>query len=260
MFFKQIVTLPYPLLLQKSSREALGISLKGHIVIIDEAHNLMDTISSIHSITVSLPQLEKSHKGLDLYISKFRNKLKGCNKVYVMQLHGLLDGLKTYLEGRRGEGTVEVGDLLATKGIDQINIDELQKYIVESKLARKVEAYLDYEKRRERNLQQTIVAQENNTTPTLTHVLGFLSTLTYPSSEGQLFYGMTSLKESYLKYMLLDPAHHFKSVVEEARAVILAGGTMEPVRSAGPVSILLLTLTRWKIIKHISFLMLHQNE
>lgn len=254
------MTLPYPLLLQKSAREALGISLKGHIVIIDEAHNLMDTISNIHSVSVSLPQLEKSHKGLGLYISKFRNKLKGCNKVYVMQLHRLLDGLKTYLEGKRGEGIVEVGDLLATKGIDQVNIYKLQKYIVESKLSRKVEGYLDLETRRERKLQQPVAVQENNTTPTLTHVLSFLSTLTNPSSEGQLFYGVTGLKEPYFKYMLLDPAHHFKSVVEEARAVILAGGTMEPVRLIVPVLIPLLTFARWKIIKRTCFLMLYRSE
>lgn len=35
----ELVTLPYNLLLQKSAREALGIDLKGQIVIIDEAHS-----------------------------------------------------------------------------------------------------------------------------------------------------------------------------------------------------------------------------
>ncbi|KAG8888096.1 ATP-dependent DNA helicase chl1, partial [Tulasnella sp. 403] len=36
--FPQLVILPYNLLLQKNSREALGIDLKDHIVIVDEAH------------------------------------------------------------------------------------------------------------------------------------------------------------------------------------------------------------------------------
>ena len=34
-----------------------------------------------------------------------------------------------------------------------------------------------------------------------------------------------------LKYQLLNPAPNFMDVVEEARAVVLAGGTMSPVRT-----------------------------
>jgi chromosome transmission fidelity protein 1 len=49
----EIITLPYQLLIQKESRNALGFDLRGSIVIIDEAHNLLDTISSIHSSHVS---------------------------------------------------------------------------------------------------------------------------------------------------------------------------------------------------------------
>jgi Rad3-related DNA helicase len=37
-----------------------------------------------------------------------------------------------------------------------------------------------------------------------------------------------------LKYILLNPAERFKEVVDSARSVILAGGTMEPVRSPFP--------------------------
>lgn len=33
-----------------------------------------------------------------------------------------------------------------------------------------------------------------------------------------------------MKYQLLNPSEHFKEVVEEARSVVLAGGTMAPVR------------------------------
>ena len=35
---------------------------------------------------------------------------------------------------------------------------------------------------------------------------------------------------SVLKYLLLNPSVHFGSIVHEARAVIVAGGTMQPVR------------------------------
>jgi len=53
----QVVVAPYNILLLKESREAYGIKLEGNIVIIDEAHNLLETESSIHSAEVSLMQV-----------------------------------------------------------------------------------------------------------------------------------------------------------------------------------------------------------
>lgn len=98
----EVVTLPYPLLLQKSAREALGISLKGHVVIIDEAHNLMDAISGIHGVEVSLKQLKAARAQLGVYMQKFRNRLKGKNRVYIAQVVRVIDSLTGYLEGKLG--------------------------------------------------------------------------------------------------------------------------------------------------------------
>ena len=96
----EIVTLPYPLLLQQSAREALGLTLKGNVVIIDEAHNLMDAIAGIEGIEVSLKQLKRARTQLGVYLQKFRNRLKGNNRVYVAQVVRVIDSLAGYLEGR----------------------------------------------------------------------------------------------------------------------------------------------------------------
>lgn len=96
----EIVTLPYPLLLQKSAREALKLNLKGHVVIIDEAHNLMDAIAGIESVEVSLKQLKRARAQLGRYLQKFRNRLKGKNRVYVAQVVRVIDSLAGYLESR----------------------------------------------------------------------------------------------------------------------------------------------------------------
>ena len=45
----QVVVVPYNTLLHQSTREACQISLENAVVIIDEAHNLLETIASIHS-------------------------------------------------------------------------------------------------------------------------------------------------------------------------------------------------------------------
>lgn len=48
----QLVVLPYQMLLHAPTRQAAGIRLQGQVVVIDEAHNLIDTITNIHSMEV----------------------------------------------------------------------------------------------------------------------------------------------------------------------------------------------------------------
>ncbi|KAL9031211.1 MAG: hypothetical protein Q9196_000747 [Gyalolechia fulgens] len=224
-----LVTLPYQLLLLKSAREALGISLKGHVVIIDEAHNLVDAISSIYSIAVTQAQLHRCQSQLRIYLQKFRNKLKGKNRVYVAQTVRLIDSVSERLDnmasGRHSnEALINVSDLMSGKGVDQINLYKLVRYLNDSKLARKVDSYVDSAAKRESS------GSESRTfgTPVLTHVQGFLQTLMNPAAEGRFFFQRDESDTVALKYMLLDPTFHFKEIVDDARAVVLAGGTMSP--------------------------------
>lgn len=52
-----LIVLPYQSLLSKSSRESLGLSLKDNVVIIDEAHNLADSLISMYDAKVTLSQV-----------------------------------------------------------------------------------------------------------------------------------------------------------------------------------------------------------
>lgn len=52
-----LVVLPYQSLLSKSSRESLGLSLKNSVVIIDEAHNLADSLISMYDSKITLSQV-----------------------------------------------------------------------------------------------------------------------------------------------------------------------------------------------------------
>ncbi|KAK2594485.1 ATP-dependent DNA helicase chl1 [Conoideocrella luteorostrata] len=226
----EIITLPYPLLLQRSAREALGIKLEGSVVIIDEAHNIMDAVANVHAAELKLSELRKGRDILGVYVKRFGKKLKGVNRVNVGRVGRVIDGLSEWMESAKSfkqeHGIVDANDLTRRKGIDQINMFELIQYIQESKLAYKIESYATHVT--ESDVNET--GSSRSSTPVLHTLVSFLVALTNLSSEGRIFYQKISgsSPDIQLAYLLLSPTHAFSSIVSSARAVILAGGTMSP--------------------------------
>lgn len=93
----EIVTLPYPLLLQKSARDALGIKLDGNVVIVDEAHNIMDAVANVYSADLKLSDLRRGRQMLGVYVKRFGKKLKGENRVNVGRVGRVIDGLSEWM-------------------------------------------------------------------------------------------------------------------------------------------------------------------
>lgn len=195
----------------------------------------MDAIAGIHSVSVTLNQAQEARTQLTIYLQKFRNKLKGKNRVYVAQILRLIDSIIIYLQmkaadSKTTDGVVDTAALLTGKGLDQINVFKLNAYLQESRLARKVDGYTAYTTQSREPGQSTNGNRKpRQTVPVLTQVQSFLMALMNPSDEGRFFFSSEEASSIALKYMLLDPTFHFKDVVEDARAVVLAGGTMSPV-------------------------------
>ena len=185
----------------------------------------MDAIAGIYSVKISLKQLDKARDQLAVYLQKFRNRLKGKNRVYVAQTIRLLDSLLLYVRNlptkpdTNHEGVVKLSDLLTGKGADQINLYKLSQYLQNSKLARKVDGYTAF-------VDEQGISKEQ-TSPVLSSCQNFFEALTYPGKEGQFFW-VKDDQDVSLKYLLLDPTNHFREIVDDARSVILAGGTMSP--------------------------------
>lgn len=202
----------------------------------------MDAIANIHSVSISLEQLRQSRAQLGVYLQKFRNKLKGKNRVYITQLVRLIDSLAGFLEQKLASSTdtggqVQFTELMTGKGTDQLNLYKLTRYVQESKIARKVDGYVAYDaaesaKQSKITKQQQQPSKSGSSTPVLFQVTSFLETLTNPAPEGRFFYDRLPKDDGkadmLLRYLLLDPTEHFREIVSEARAVILAGGTMSP--------------------------------
>jgi hypothetical protein len=152
----QLVTLPYNLLLQKNAREALD--LRDQIVVIDEAHNLIDTLLGIHSTTLTSYQLSNAASQLQQYLQRFRSRLKPVHALWVRQTLGVLQGLvkvcERYVSGQTPTGKdkskakvemLDTNQLMGRLGggSDQVNLMEMVAYLKESKLARKVSGFTE---------------------------------------------------------------------------------------------------------------------
>lgn len=198
----------------------------------------MNAIAGIYSVSVTLEQVQQARLQLTVYLHKFRNKLKGKNRIYVAQTVRILDAMIGYLtaidtDTKAMNGVVDMHSIMSGNGLDRINVFKLNAYLQESRLARKVDGYTAYSK-----IQGNVVnhggakgiseMEPRHDVPVLMHMQAFLLSLTNPSAEGRFFYSKEDSPGVSLKYMLLDPTFHFKDIVEEARAVVLAGGTMSP--------------------------------
>lgn len=226
----EVLTLPYPLLLQKTAREALGVKIRDNVVIVDEAHNLTSAIADTLSISVPLSHLELAQSQLMGYCQKFKNKLKGKNRVYVAQIIRLIKSCISRLQqastSKALEQSLQGHELINGAAIDQIQPYKLIRYIKESKLIFKVEGYADIVEEQAQHEQLQKVKQKKPK-GVLAEFQSLLVALMNPASEGRFFISRDA-EELILKYTLLDPQAHFEEIVQEARAVVLAGGTMSP--------------------------------
>ena len=59
-----VIVTPYQSILSEATRSALGINLDQRIVVFDEAHNLMETITSINSIEISKITIETAKESI----------------------------------------------------------------------------------------------------------------------------------------------------------------------------------------------------
>ncbi|XP_037623879.1 ATP-dependent DNA helicase DDX11 [Sebastes umbrosus] len=273
----QLVVLPYQMLLHEATRKAAGVQLKGQVVIIDEAHNLSDTLSCIHSAELTGAQLCRVHTQLTQYGERYKKRLKAKNLMYIKQILFVIEGLVRVLGGKVGQnpqsqttqtGTemLTINNFLFKAQIDNINLFKLQRYFEKSMISRKLGGFVEKyagsgvslhtqsssnkENRRTEGLNRYLQTLQSNqsTAPVssvdqqgseaekvlsaspMMQVEGFFMALTNSNTDGRVVvHRQGTLSESSVKFLMLNPAVHFAQVLKQCRAVIVAGGTMQPV-------------------------------
>ena len=124
----QVVALPYQMLLHRQARESMNISLKGHVILLDEAHNLVDAISSMYSVTLSAVAVATSESQLAQYHARYQRRLSAVNTVGLKELALVLGALKARLAAKDGAEASPTGSEVMLRDVDflrQLRLDNV---------------------------------------------------------------------------------------------------------------------------------------
>ena len=70
----------------QEARAALGVHIRGNVLIVDEAHNLVDAVNGAHSASLTAAQLRVAEGQLNGYYQRFRSRLApGARQGFVVQ-------------------------------------------------------------------------------------------------------------------------------------------------------------------------------
>ena len=158
-----VIAMPYSYLLHAKTRSSVGLDLilKDSVVIIDEAHNIVDAINSIHCARTTVKDVQSSLAQLSQYEKRYRTRLTLENLNFVRQILLLLRALQSMLcpktdwsKGNVGktvsgkgsrpmERIMSINDFLHAAKIDDINVLRLGKYMERSKICQKLRGFAE---------------------------------------------------------------------------------------------------------------------
>lgn len=93
----EIIFIPYNTLLHKATREANEVQLKNNIIVIDEAHNLLESLAQMYSAELQYNHVHYALLLLKLYKSKFNAKFSAKNLLLINQLLFVISQLEEFM-------------------------------------------------------------------------------------------------------------------------------------------------------------------
>ncbi len=252
----EVVVLPYNTLLSPQARQSVGLSITNALIVIDEAHNIPETLRALSSCKLSMQVAEAALAQLLAYTRKYSERLAGRNLFYLGQIRKILTAMIKYLKcgssTKDGEGGLETSnnrmqrkemiaavDLMFSLKLDNINLFSILRYLKKSRLSQKLLGFVNH----------TAASTTPDTVPNAPnaqnaefmskHVSSmsifetFLEKLSGTSREGKIIIEWPSEDTSSsmsptFRFVQIHSASQLDNVVEDAHAVILAGGTLRP--------------------------------
>lgn len=249
-----VVLLPYASLTRAETREALGLRLEGAVLVVDEAHNLAEAVGSAHAAGLDLAQARSAAAQLSGYWEAYRRRLAPSTGARLQQLVRAAQALERGLEKKNGDQVfasiskplalpspsatpaspstlvLTVTDCLIWLKLEHFNLLALSAFARETHLAAKASAL--WARKNGASAGQLEGASPDSSAPQAAGLHAFLALLTALSSADEDGRAILDSSAGLLRFVLLDPGRRFSEVARQARAVVLASGTLAPL---GPV-------------------------
>ena len=152
---------------------------------------------------------------LSTYLQKYMRRLKGENVMYIKQLLAILKALTKAIPNlyETSQKVASTTAFIAAAKLPGINLLSLVRYVHQSEIMKKVHAYHDH------------ISEEKMMV--LDFLPSLLSALMSAAHASRVILEKNEEGNDIIfSYYLIHPAAEFRAIVDEARSVIFAGGTM----------------------------------
>ena len=182
-----------------------------------------------------------------LIVEDLQNLNLEKNIFYLGQIRRCLVSMKRFLKRDQEKNQMMTStELLFTLKLDNMNLFKVLKYLEKSRLSQKLLGFTNNNHLKEKESNKIHLKEQDSTiskhVSALSMIQEFLVYLTGRKNEGKILVewpsnqkeandesrSMQLASEPSFRFVLLKPATQFRSVLDEAHAVVLAGGTLRP--------------------------------
>ena len=214
--FADVLMVPHSSLVNGTTRDALGIDLTDNIVVIDEAHSILDLMNASRSVALYLSELELLLPILVEYLRKYATRLSPKNLVAVKQLQFLCKRLSVYGRDSITSGLVTIEAFMMISKVGEIDIASVLILLESNQFARKLAGF-------SRTLSEN--GSESNS---IYAVLSILLAIHTSCDSDRVFVKRTDGASVSVQFVAIDAESELAKMALMARAVLLVSGTLKP--------------------------------
>ena len=209
-----VILVPYSILVNERTRLAMGLDIDDNIVVIDEAHSILDMINSTRSVGLLLSELEMLQGVLKEYDNVCAIRLSPKNRVSFKQLQFLIRRLISFATLHAGE-VLPIDGFTTTSRIGEMDITAVLIFLEEGLFSRKLTAF------------GRTLTEYGFSSPPIYSVSAFLLAVQCASDPDRVFVKHTEGIVS-IEFTAINAESQLAIIAKQARSLMLVSGTMRP--------------------------------